>query len=137
MDAQRDGAAHGRAEMLGVEALVVDAVAGLVQDAEEALVEETRIVACGESAIARADAAAEGMGRDVEPAGAKVEADSRGCRLAKELLPLDGKVTLQNIAAWLLLRRGDGGNKRHQVLAQSGKDVGNLGRCGARFVFVK
>ena len=42
-----------------VEALLVDAVAGLVQDAEEGLVEVARVVARGEPAVARADAAAE------------------------------------------------------------------------------
>ena len=42
VNAQRGSRAQRRAEMLGRQALLVDAVAGFVQDAEEGLVEVTR-----------------------------------------------------------------------------------------------
>ena len=59
------------------EPLLVDPVAGLVQDAEERLVEELRVVAGCDAAVAGADAGAERVRGDVEPAGLEVEADAR------------------------------------------------------------
>src|SRR5262249_44338342 len=48
--------------------LLVQAVAGLVQDAEERLGKEARVEPCGEAAVAGADAGAERVGGGVEPA---------------------------------------------------------------------
>ena len=67
----------------GRQALLVDAVAGFVQDAEERLVEEARVVARGDAAVAGADAAAKRVRRHVEPAGVEVEADGRRRRLGR------------------------------------------------------
>ena len=67
-----------RAEVLGGQALVVEAVAGLVQDAEERVAEVVLVVARGHAHVAGAEAGAERVDADVEPAGVEVEADRRG-----------------------------------------------------------
>ena len=64
-----------RAEVLGGQALVVEAVAGLVEDAEERVAEVLLVVAGGDAGVAGADAGAERVDGDVEPAGVEVEAD--------------------------------------------------------------
>ena len=60
------------------QALIVDAVARFVEDAEEAAGEFVFVVARGEAGVVGADAAAEGMMGDVEAAGLEVEADGGG-----------------------------------------------------------
>ena len=78
VDAERDGFAGGEAVGVFGEALIVDAVARFVEDAEEAAGEFVFVVAGGEAGVVRADAAAEGMMGDVEAAGLEVEADGGG-----------------------------------------------------------
>src|SRR5262249_17221454 len=73
VDAERDGTTHRRTKVLVIEALVVDAVTSLVQDAEKALVELTRMVARREPAVAWPDAAAKRVNGDVEPSGSEIE----------------------------------------------------------------
>ncbi len=115
VDAQRASTAQGVAELLTRQALLVDTVAGLVQDAEEGLVEVARIVARGEPAIAGTGAAAKWMGGHVQPAGVEVKPDGRGGRLAEEPLQLHRIFTLQDVAPGLARRPGDGGDQRHQL----------------------
>src|SRR5262249_58651849 len=86
VNTERDGRAHRRAELLGIEPLLVHAVAGLVQDAEKRFVEMTDIIARGDTAIAGPHAAAKRMRGDIEPAGREIEADRRRRRLAKHRL---------------------------------------------------
>src|SRR5437660_9626380 len=74
--------------MLGRQRLRVDAVAGLVQDAEERLVEESRVVPRRDAAVAGADAGAERVSRRVEPARFEIETDSGRRGPAKRLLPV-------------------------------------------------
>ena len=90
----------GRAEVLARQTLLVDAVARLVQDAEERLVEVMGVVARGDPAIARAGAAAERVRGHVEPAGVEVEADRRSRRLAEDALPIDRVVAFQDLMPW-------------------------------------
>ena len=56
VDAERARDAERRAEVVGRKVLLVERVAGLVQHAEERLVEEPRVVARGDAAVAGADA---------------------------------------------------------------------------------
>ena len=90
--------------MLGIESLIVDAMARFVKDAEEGFVEMARIVARGEPAIAGTDAAAEGMHGRVEPAGREVEADRRRRGLAEQKLTIHRKFTLQYVSFRLAAR---------------------------------
>ena len=137
VNAQRDGAAQGKAELGGVESLVVDAVARLVEDAKEALVEFARLVAGGEPAIARTDAAAKRVSSDVEAAGAEVESDRRRRRLPKKLLAVHGVVARQDVRARLRARGGDVGHERRQLLAQRGEHRCVLTRRRARLGFIQ
>ena len=86
MDPQRDGLAHRRAVVVGIEALLVEAVADFVEDAEERVAEVVLVVPGGDPAIARPDARAERVGGHVQPAALEVEADRRGDRLAEDSL---------------------------------------------------
>src|SRR5262245_59996298 len=98
MDAQGAIGAERGPELFSGEALVVDAVARLVQDAEEGLIEPARIVARRDAAVAGAVAATEWVGGDVEPAGTEVETNRRSRRLAENLLPFDRVVALQEVS---------------------------------------
>ena len=83
--------------MFGVKTLLIDAMARLVQNAEKGVVETPWIVTRRDAAIARTHAATKGMGGDIEPAGLKAEADLRGDRLPKFLLPIHRVVPLQKL----------------------------------------
>src|SRR5262249_50382103 len=121
VDAQRGEAAQRRAVVSGIEALLVDGVAGLVQDAEKRLVEETRVVARGDAAVAGADAAAKGMRRHVQPAGREVEANRRRGRFAEYPLAVNGVIAFEDVPAWPPTARLDGGNTGDLILTRSGE----------------
>src|SRR5690606_21210848 len=76
----------------GRQALLVEGVAGLVQGAEEGLVEVPGVVAGGDADVAGAEGGAEGVGGLVEAAAGEVEADGGGGGLGEELLAVDGEV---------------------------------------------
>ena len=82
--------------MLGNQALLVDAVPRLVQDAEKRIVEVTQVVPRGDAAIAWAHATTKGVRRDIEPASFEVEANRRGRGLAEHLLALDRILAFQD-----------------------------------------
>ena len=88
VDPQRDCLAHRCAVVIGIEALLVEAVADLVQDPEERVAEIVFVEARRDPAIARPDARAERVGGYVQPAALEVKADCRGGRLAEDLLPI-------------------------------------------------
>ena len=67
VNAQRNGLAQRHAETVRRQALFVDAVARLVQDAEEGRIEEMLVVARGDAAVVRSQRGAKRMGRHVEP----------------------------------------------------------------------
>src|SRR5437764_12075233 len=117
MNAERAIAADGRAEIFGRKALVVNGVTGFVQDAEKGFIEEARVVARGDAAIAGAVTAAKGVGRDVEPAGREVKADGSGGGFAEDLLSIDGIFALQDVPR-LPAGRRDGGHQWRQLGAQ-------------------
>ena len=138
MDAQRHGLARRQAEVLARQPLLVHAVARLVQDAEERVAEVALVVARGDAHVARPGAAAERVGRHVEPARVVVEADRRGDLLAERFLHVDGKLALQH------RRRPAGGrcrrsacDQRRQRIAQPGEHAGHLRRRRVRLVVVE
>src|SRR5260370_1269753 len=95
------------------------------------------MIARGQAAIPRTDAAAEGMYGGVEPAGLEVEADGSRGSLPEEMLAIDGVFARPKVLARLFARRTDGGDQRDQFAAQLGEDARDLGRHGAGFVFVQ
>src|SRR5262249_13374158 len=103
VDAQRTVVPARRAEVLRQEPLFVQPVPGLVQDAAERLVEESRVVSRGDPAVAGADPGAERMGGDVEPARLEVEPDRLRCGPDERLLDLDRVLAFQHVALRLAL----------------------------------
>ena len=59
-----------------------------MQDAEKRLVEEMRVEARGDPAVARTEAGAERVRGRVQPAGVEIEADRGRRRLREHLLPV-------------------------------------------------
>ena len=86
---ERAKRAQGRTEMFGGQSLVVDAVAGFMKHAEKCLVEEARVVAGGDAAIARPNAGTERVGRDVESARLEIKADRLGGGTSEGRLSID------------------------------------------------
>ncbi len=102
MDAERTETAERRAELLGIEPLLVNAVPRFVEDAEERFVEETGIVARGDPTIAGADAGTKWVSRFVEAAGGEVEANSGGGRGADYFLQIGREIAMQNLGLRLV-----------------------------------
>src|SRR5262249_373677 len=101
MDAERGRATHGRAKVFGVEALVVEAVPGFVQNGEERVVEAARVIAGRDAAVTRTDTAAKRMGRDIEAAGFEIKANSCRCLFTKRLLSVHRILTFHNLTRCL------------------------------------
>src|SRR6185437_16945360 len=116
--------------MLGGQALLVDAVAGLVKNTEERFVEVPRIVARRDATIAGADAAAKWMRRHIEPAGVEVEADGGRGRLPKLLLLLDRIIAFEKVAGRTPAGCRDRGYQRDKVGTQRGGSRGDFARRG-------
>src|SRR6202041_2370332 len=90
-----------------------------------------------DAAVAGTDAAAKGMRRHVEPAGAEVETNRLCGRLPKGTLRLDRVLAFEDVVRRFLAGAEDSLNQRHQLVAQGGKDLRDLGSGGARLVFVE
>ena len=101
MDAERRRFAGWQSELIGWQALFVEAVPRFVEDAKEGVAEVVKVVARGDALIARPGAGAEGMVRDVESAGAIVKSDRCGGCFAERLLDVDGKLALEELAVRL------------------------------------
>src|SRR5262245_28586330 len=101
--------------MFGQESLVVDSVSGLVEDAEERLIEEPRIVARGDATIPWSDPGAERVRGHVEPPGLEVEADGFRGPASKCLLDFDWVFAFEDLARGPASRWTDGRDKRHQL----------------------
>src|SRR5690349_1098222 len=123
--------------MLGRQRLFVNSVPGLVQNAEERLVEEPRIVPRRDTAVARADAGAERVCRRVEPAGVEVETDGGRRRAAERLLLVGRKLAGEDVAVGAASGRGDPLYEGDQVLGERREELGDLGRGRPWFVFVE
>ncbi len=75
MDTEGSGLAQRRAELFFGKALVVEAVAGFVENAIEGDHEIRLVVTGGHAGVVGAETGAEGVGAGVESAGGSVEAD--------------------------------------------------------------
>src|SRR5262249_4397142 len=84
VNTQRHRLAHWGAIVLGEQALVVQGVANLVQDAEEPGAEVAQVVPCRDAAVTGADQRAEWVNARVEPPTMEVEAQRRRDRLAED-----------------------------------------------------
>ena len=134
-----------------IQPLLVEAVADLVQDAEEGVAEVVLVEPGRDPAIARSDARAERMGGHVQPAALEVKADRGGHRLAKDLLPLARIETLEDRLARSLrghgwystssrLAPGRVGNRRdqgHKLALERLEENGQLGGPGPGLVVVE
>ncbi len=123
MDAQRDGLAQRQSVLVGPQPLFVNAVACFVQDAKEAGVEEPLLVTRGDPAVVRAHAAAERMGRDVEPAAIEAETDSRRDLAAKGFLPIDGIPAGEQRNVGLSTAGMNRRHQRYERFAQTGQNL--------------
>src|SRR5581483_9821690 len=73
----------------------------------------------------------------IKAARVEVEANGGGGFSAEILLLLDGIFALEQVAAWLPTRSGDGGDERNQLGTQGGEKIRDLGCGRARFIFVE
>src|SRR5262249_54395024 len=101
VDSQRTGRAERRPEPVSIQALVVNAVSGLVEGAEESIVETIRVVARGQASVAWPEAAAKWVCGHIETPGSKIEADGCGRLLSEFLLTVDWIVAFQDFASRL------------------------------------
>ena len=118
VDAERDRLAHRGAVVLGIEALFVECVARLVEDAEEGVVEVANVKARGDPAVAGADPGAERVRGGVEPTAPEVETDGSRHRLAEDPLPFDRELTCDERPVRSHRGAGDRGDQRHQFLPE-------------------
>src|SRR5262245_15231292 len=95
VDTERRRRAERSAVLLGRQVLVVEAVSGFVQHAEECLVEVPGVIARGDPTIAWPMAGAERVRRRVEPAGVEIETDRRRGRLGEHCLTVHRKFAVQ------------------------------------------
>ena len=128
VNAQGDGLPQRQAEAVGRQALFVDPVSRLVQDAEEGRVEETPVVTRGDAAVVRPQRGAERMGRHVEAAAAEVEADRRGRRGAERLLGGNRVVAGQERGVRAPAAGANGRDQGNELLAEAGQHAADVRR---------
>ena len=104
--------------MLGFQPLVVQAMAALVQNAEERIAEIILVIARGHAAIAGAQAGAERMHRHIQSSRFKIESNLRRRLAGQFLLKLRRIFSLQNFHRRLAAARGDLADQLHQRPAQ-------------------
>ena len=137
MDAQRDRLAQRQAIVLHRKPLLVEPVAGLVQDAEEGGVEKVRVEMGGDAAVVRAQRGAERMGCHVQPPAVEVEADGTARLAAEGILGGDRKVAGQNRGVRPSRAMANGRHQRHQLLPQPGQHAAHVGCPLLRLVVVQ
>jgi len=98
VDAEGDGLAGGEVEVGGGEALLVEAMAGFVHDAEEGGGEVVLFVAGGEADVSGPEGGAEGVGGGVNAALFEVEAEGLGDFTIEALLCGDGAVSVEEVS---------------------------------------
>lgn len=135
VNAEGDGLAGGEVEVGGGEALFVEAVAGLVHDAEERGGEVVFIIAGGEADVGGAEGGAEGVGGGVDATAFEVEAEGFGDFAVEGLLGGDGGGAVEVV-------EGDGGGGFDggggdfgELAADGVEEGGDFGGFGAAFVF--
>ena len=137
VDAERHRLAGRQAELVGPQALLVDAVPRFVHRAEQRAGEEIFVVARRESHVARAVGATERMVRDVEPARVEIETDRRRDSRAEFFLGIDRTTAAQHVQVRLPSALDDRRHQRHQLLAQLGQHLPHFGRLRAGFELVQ
>ena len=137
MNAQRNGLAQRQAETVRRQALLVDPVPRLVQDAEEGCVEEPLVVTRGDAAVVRPERRAKGMGRHVKPPSGEVEADRRGRFLAERLLHVDRVVAAHERGVRLAAGSANGRNQRNELFPEIGQHASDIGRQFLRLIIVQ
>src|ERR1051326_6489300 len=128
MDSQRYRLARRQPVAIGAQALVVNAVAGLMQNAKERAAEVMLVVARGDAAIVRAMAGAKWMGRCVAASAVKIEAEARSHVFGEAFLGIDRIAGLEDFDFGMAAGRLDFGDERDELLAKSRKNAGDA-RC--------
>lgn len=106
-EGNRRGAGGAVKLQAGGKALIVDAVAGLVQGREEGVLEIGFLETRGDAGIARPQAGGEGVGGNVDAAPGEIKADSLGQLAAENLLTGNGAGAIENRKVRLALGTGD------------------------------
>src|SRR5262245_40906663 len=101
MNTQRAMGAQGSADMLSRQPLLIQTVADLVQDTEEAFGEAATVVARRQPTVPRPDSATERMGGQIQSTGVEVEADRGSPLFGQDLLLVNGVVTVEEGAVGL------------------------------------
>ena len=120
------GLAQGGTDLRFGETLIVETVAGLVEDAIKGDHKVGFVVTGGHAGIARAKARAEGVGAGVEPAGSRIESDFGQESLEEFLLVGARVVTAKVFTGWV---RGNGKSffgDRDQAGAKFGKERSDI-----------
>ena len=133
---QRAGGPQGRSPGSPVQSLLVDSMPRLVQRPKERPGEMVRVVTGCQPAIARANPAAERMGGDIQPPLLKVEPNLRRRLERKRPLGVGGIVAGQDLDRWLPPRLANLANQFHQLAAERGEELRNVGRRHGRLVLV-
>jgi hypothetical protein len=134
VNAEGGGLAKGRAELGFGETLVVEAVAGLVEDPVEGDHEVVFVVAGGHAGIAWAEARAEGVGTGVEAPGVNVEPDFRQKELEEFLLIGAGVVASESFTGGGLRQGESFFGYGNEARAKFGKKRSNIASQPTRFV---
>src|SRR6186997_3012529 len=109
------------------EVLLVERVAGLVQDAEKRFAEEARVKSCRDAAIAGSESRAEGVRGGVEPPSGEVETERRRRRLREELLTIDRVVALEDGTIGLSTALTDRADQRNEFPGEIGEERPQFG----------
>src|SRR5262249_4962424 len=132
--AERDRAADRGVLALHRQALLVEPVPGLVQDAEERRTEVVLVPAPGQAHVARAEPAAERVLRRVDPPAGKVEAEALR-RLAREgELAFDREIAACRGGIGRAAGVGRGAYERHELVHELAEPARDVGRARAGFV---
>src|SRR6266404_772872 len=137
VDAKRRRLAHRRAEVLRVEALLVQGVAHFVQDAEEPVVETVAVVARGDAAIAGTNGAEKRVGGRVQSATFEIETESGGHRFAEGPLPVRREGTPKDPAVGFAPVCGEGRDQRQQLAPKGLKQLGDVLVPGSGLEFME
>ena len=120
--------------LFGGQTLLVEAVSGFVEDAEEGGGEVVFVVAGGEADVAGAKGGAEGMGGGVDPAFREIEADGFGDFAIEDLLHCDGGGAEKEIAGDFFGFFDGLGGEAGEVALERVEEVGDFGGGGGAFV---
>jgi len=134
---QRHVAARRQAVVFDRQSLVVQAVAGFVQDAEKRHGKVMLVVPRRDPAVVRAHAAAERMMGHVQPPASKVEPDRLRHQLAERFLSGHRIPATEQFAPRLAAAADQCSDQRRQLVPQSGQYAGHVGRPRQRLEIIQ